>query len=269
MTVFNYDVGTSGFEISTPERMYPRLLQWTPKVDGLSAEAWSIAPHLATTLFSIQLWNDPHWYPQQKKYTGENLAQTLAKAAAVRTVCSTDIQVFNDTTRVVSLPHLQPYSTWIQGNATSGDLVDVHLTGALWGNEARALATNKNPTTVFIPPVPGMSSVTTGLVLMGPGRSSGDRIGMVCSVDARWNKGVHSMEQSPYYGLGNQGSPMKAAISSRNSNRHIVDGVLPRNTTDWTPIEADTEWLEGALGYETVFSQYPNPVSVALGNTQN
>jgi hypothetical protein len=264
LTVFGYNVGNTGFEIFTPEELYPRLLQWTPRASGLSAEAWSVAPHVATSLFSTQLWNDPHWYPREKKFTGDNSATTVAKAAVVRTVCSPKIQLFDGDTTLVSLPNLEPYDTWTDGNATTGDFVDVHLSKPLWGNDNQSLTTDKNPTTVFIPPNPHMSSVTTDLVLMGPVRPSGDRISMVCSVDARWNRAVQSSTQSPYYSLGNPGSPVTATISSRHSKKYIVDGVLPVNTSDWTHIAADNQWLEGALGYKTLFHSVGDPGSAKL-----
>ena len=264
LTVFSYNVGANGFEISTPEELYPRLLQWTPKAEGLSAEAWSFAPHVATSLFSTQLWQDPHWYPREKKFSGENLAKTVAKAAAVRTVCSPNIQTFDEKTLLVSIPLLEPYRTWIDGNATTGDFIDVHLKKPLWGNSSRSLTTNKHPTTVFISPDPSVGSVTTGLVLMGPVRPSGDRVSMVCSVDARWNRAVHSIKQSRYYGLGNPGNPVTATISGRHSDHYIIDGVLPMKSGDWTSINADPEWLEGALGYKVLFHSYVDPVSANI-----
>ena len=262
----DYNDSPRGFEISTPDELYPRLIQWTPKAQGLSAEAWSFAPHVATSLFLTELWNDPDWYG--KRYTGKNSAQTAAKAAAVRTICSPHIEIFDKDTLSVSLPDLEPYHTWINGTATTGDFVDIHLSKPLWGNSSQCLTTNRNPTTVFITPSPNMSSVTTGLVLMGPVRPSGDRIGMVCSVDGRWNTAVHSLTQSPYYGLGNPGSPVTATISSRNSDQYIVDGVLPVNSSDWTLIDADTEWLEGALGYNTPFHELADPGSAKITNAR-
>ena len=53
-----------GFQKFMLEQDYPpTIMKGTPKVDRLSAEAWSFAPHVVTSEIMTYLWSDPYWSP--------------------------------------------------------------------------------------------------------------------------------------------------------------------------------------------------------------
>ena len=88
-------------------------------------------------------------------------------------------------------------------------------------------------TTIWIAPKSNMNSVTTGLVVIGPiEEKTGQRYGLGCSIDARWNKAQHMMTQSSSYSLENTGKYIGATISSARSSAEIVDKALPINVSD-------------------------------------
>lgn len=47
---FEYFPADTAYEITTPESEFPRILEAVPRYPEMSAEAWSVAPHAATSL---------------------------------------------------------------------------------------------------------------------------------------------------------------------------------------------------------------------------
>ena len=80
-----------GFQLSSPDYLAPRILEGTPRVNRISSEAWSFAPHWVTLLVQTYLWFDRRWHPPDNKPTGSLSRQISSQAAAVRNVCSRDI----------------------------------------------------------------------------------------------------------------------------------------------------------------------------------
>ena len=92
-----------------------------------------------------------------------------------------------------------------------------------------------------------MTSVTTGLVVLGPLNSTNQtkRFDLVCSVDARWDKAQHTMTESPTASLGNVGIPIYSANrSGQRSTTGIQRAALPIDHGNWTNISADAAWLD-------------------------
>ena len=238
----------SGFQIFTPDPDFPRIIDGTLKVKDISAETWTIAPHVATSGALTRLWEDPKWVV--KDPSGTQSGQTISSAAVVRTVCSPDIILTRNGTSQVSLPDLQAYGTWTK-DGRPGDLRTIKLHEPLWKNSSRA--GNDNLTTLFVTPDPEMTSVTTGVVILGPLTNSNERIAMTCSIDARWNDAQHSMIKSDDYGLGDVGNSVYALLRGRNAQADLKDTTLPINDGSWRHVSADQSWLNGALAYQTPF----------------
>jgi len=68
-----------------------------------------------------------------------------------------------------------------------------------------------------------MTSVTTGLVILGPQNStnSTERYVVVCSIDAWWNTAEHTMTESFITALGNVGDSIAAAGSGQTLLRAL------------------------------------------------
>ena len=101
-------------------------------------------------------------------------------------------------------------------------------------------------TTVFVPPAPNMSTVTTGLVVPAPTKNNtSERYGVTCSTDAQLSKAQHVSTQSPSFGLGNPGNSVSALVSDEHSAADIITAPLPlENGDDWRYIAAEPEWLD-------------------------
>lgn len=251
---YNYDRTQSSYEISTRESQFPRTLQAVPRQAGLSAEAWSVAPHAVTSLLKNDLWYDPHWYPTNLRPRGVRYAETYSQAAAVRTVCTREVLTFSNATFKVSLPNPPAYDLWAKGNDRSGKHTDIKLSRPLWGHHKGAHTEQIGLTTVWIPANPDMESVTTGLVILGPltSTSATHRFGIVCSIDGRWNKAKHVLTGSGNavtawgnMAYDNTGSDISVVQSGQRNNEAILTKALPINDGSWRHITAEQGWLDG------------------------
>ena len=248
-----------GFQIFTPDSSLPRIIDGTPKVKDISVESWTIAPHAATSRALTRLWGSPQWVAEGD-VTGTESGQANAEAAVVRTVCSADVVMTTNRTSEVSLPDLPAFATWTE-NGNSGDLRSIKLHEPLWVQANDTGAGRNYLTTVFVTPDPDMTSVTTGVVILGPLKNQ-KRAAMVCSIDARWNHAQHNMIKSSDYGIGNPGNPVYAVLRSRNPQVDLKNMTLPVNDgSSWKHVSADRSWLKGALGFPAPFN---NPLSTIL-----
>ena len=241
---YAYFRAQNGYEIFTPESQFPRILQAIPRQPDLSAEAWSYAPHAATSLVKSDLWYDPHWYPTHLRPKGVPTAETSSQGSAVRTVCTREILSFSEETYNVSLPAILPYDLWAQVDGQPGAYVEIELAKPLWGNNKHSLTNLTGLTTVWVPT--NMSSVTAGLVVLGPltSGSATQRLGVVCSIDARWNRARHIMTPSQSKALGNSGQFVSLVLSAKDLDQHNKTTALPIDNGDWKHIAAEPEWLE-------------------------
>ena len=246
-----------GFQIFTPDQDFPRIIDGTPKVKDISAESWTIAPHVATSRAITRLGVDPQWVTKGNA-TGIQSGQASSDAAVVRTVCSPNIMSTRNGTSEVALPILPAFETWTK-DGKPGDERTINLREPLWVQRNGSRVENDHLTTVFVAPDPDMTSVTTGVVVLGPLTNLSERIAMTCSIDARWNYAQHSMIKSDDYGIGNVGNSVYALLRSRNAQANLKTMTLPVNDSNWRHVYADQSWLKGALGYQTPFNTRYQP----------
>ena len=251
-----------GFQIFTPDSGFPRIIDGTPKVKDISAESWTIAPHVATSHALTRLWADPQWVAKGNS-TGIQSAQARSDAAVVRTVCSPDIVLTRNDTSEVSLPDLQAFETWTK-DGKLGNERTIKLREPLWVQRNGSRAENDYLTTVFITPDPDMSSVTTGVAVLGPLTDQSERIAMACSIDARWNYAQHSMIKSNDRGIGDVGDSVYAVLRGRTVQADLKTMTLPLNDSSWRHVYADQSWLKGALGYQTPFNTRYQPYFIGV-----
>ena len=248
-----YDRDTNGgFQIFTPDTSYPRIIDGTPKIKDISAESWTIAPHVATSRVLTRLWDGPQWDAKGNQ-TGTQSGQSSSGAAVVRTVCSPKIIRTRNGTSEVALPDLPAFETWMK-DGRPGELRTIRLREPLWVQRTKSRAGNEHLTTLFVAPDPEMTSVTTGVVVLGPITKGSERYAATCSIDARWNDAQHSMIKSDDYGIGNVGNSVFAVLRGRNVQADLKTMTLPVNDGSWRHVSADQSWLKGALGYQTPFN---------------
>ena len=242
---YSVSQNTFGYLISLPEQKYPRTLNAVPRAPGISAETWSVTPHAATSFLITSLWNDPWWHSLNGKPEEIVSGEIISKAAAVRTVCSRDAKSFDQNIPIVPLPLLSEYGTWTQNNDTiEGPYINVSVPSAEWKTQMMA-----NPTTLstaWIPPTVNMTSTTIGIVVFAQQLvNSSQRQGVVCSIDARWNRAKHLSSKSVWNGLNNGGNPISVELSSHHQSSPIVNGPLPmKNDENWRHISADPEFFD-------------------------
>ena len=116
-----------------------------------------------------------------------------------------------------------------------------------------------------MPPNVSMTSVTTGVLILGQQNDTTTRLAIACSVDARWNKALHTMTKSEDYGIGNLVNPISVTLRGIRKNSELTKAVLPLQTDDWRHISAELTWLEAALGYETLFNEHYLAFSAGKG----
>lgn len=162
---YNRNLG-GGFKIFTPDSKFPRIIDETPKVKDISAETWTIAPHVATSRALTRLWSGPQWVTKGNT-TGIQSGQANSGAAVVRTVCSPDITFTRNATSEVSLPDLPAFETWTK-DGRLGEVRTIKLREPLWGLENSSRVGNDYLTTFFVATDPVMISVTTGMIILGP-----------------------------------------------------------------------------------------------------
>ena len=99
--------------------------------------------------------------------SGTQPGQASSRVSVVRTVCSQDIVLTRNGTSEVSLPDLPAFGTWSTGDRP-GPVVPIKMREPLWEQRNESLTGNDHLTTVFVTPDPKMTSVTTGVVVLGP-----------------------------------------------------------------------------------------------------
>ena len=161
----------------------------------------------------------------------------------MRTVCSRDVKSFDRNTPSIPLPQLSAYNTWAPNNDTAGSYINVSFPEFQWKTEV--MANPETVTTVWVPTNANMTSVTVGLLVLGQQAvNASQRGGIVCSVDARWNRAKHESSKSVWQGLGNPGNIISAQVSSQHSSLSTITGPLPiKNEENWRHIGAEVEWL--------------------------
>ena len=242
-----------GFEILTPEQNFPRRIEGAPRVEDVTAEAWTFAPNAPTSLVLTNLWKDPHWGSEKGRPTGKLSGEAEAEAVAVRTVCDPTVRELSDDTQSILFPNLSAYEIWSPNRTDSSNTVRIGLSKTLWGpTNSSSLTQNKNMTTIFISPSTNMTSVTTGVLILGPQNRTTRRFAMACSVDARWNRALHTMMKSDDYGIGNVGNPVTAILRGRRKSSELNKAALPLRNGYWRSISAEPAWLEAALGWDTL-----------------
>ena len=242
-----------GFAILTPEQNYPRQIEGAPRVEDVTAEAWTFAPHAPTSLVLTNLWKDPHWGSEKGRPTGKLSGEAEAQAVAVRTVCDPTVREVSNDTQSILFPDLLAYELWPRDRTDSGNMARIGLSKTLWGpDNSSSLTQNANMTTIFIPPSTNMTSVTTGVLILGPQNGTTGRFALACSVDARWNRALHTIVKSDDYGIGNVGNPITVILRGRRKSSEVNKAALPLQNGDWRPISAEPAWLEAALGYDTL-----------------
>ena len=234
--------------ISTPEENFPRNIEGAPRIPGVNAEAWTFAPHAPASLLLTNLWKDPHWNPKDKS-TATKSGEADVEAAAVRTVCNPTIRKLGNDTKNFALPNLRKYDVWSPNDMRPDNYAYIPPPARF-----HEQVDNGNMTTVFLPPSLEMVSVTTGVLVLGPRNTTGVRFALACSVDARWNKALHTMADSGDNSIGNPGNAISAKLCGRRSRSGLKESTLPIPSDCWRHITAELDALEAALGFATEFS---------------
>lgn len=82
-----------------------------------------------------------------------------------------------------------------------------------------------------------------------------------CAVDARWNHAAYAMTKSTDYVTGNSGNVISAKLGGRNKQTDLRKRTLPINDGSWRQISVHEAWLEGAIGYLSLFNDRFQPRS--------
>ncbi|KAI4193697.1 MAG: hypothetical protein LQ350_008193, partial [Teloschistes chrysophthalmus] len=240
-TYYAYSKTDKGrFDISTPEEMFPRHIEGTPKIPGVYAEAWTFAPHAPAALVLTNMFADHRWPPGKGNSTGTKSGEAEVEAAAVRTVCNPHILKISNTTRGFKLPNLEQYGMWSPDDTRPDNYAYIPAPARF-----DKQMDNVNLTTIFLSPSPEMASVTTGVLVLGPRNMTGVRFALACSIDARWNKAVYTTVKN---------EPIIAKLRGVRSPSDLVHSTLPVSGDYWRRITAELDSLEAALGYTTPFS---------------
>lgn len=167
------------------------------------------------------------------------------------------MHVTNDTA-TFPLPNLPEYDVWSPNDTSSTNNYIPVSPSANFKKEAR----NANMTTIFLPPSPEMTSVTAGVLILGPRNKTGVRLALVCSVDARWNKALHTMVESDNTAIGSPGNAISAKLNGRHSQSDLKQYTLPIPSDSWRQIKADIDGLDAALGYNALFGPGYQPSKI-------
>lgn len=212
-------------------------------------ETWSYAPHAATMLATTTLLEDAYLTDSTRGslHLENYFTNVFSKASAVRTVCADDLQSFENTTAQVLLPMLSEHEAWAQDNGTPGPFREIQLEKPLWALSGEAYTNDSQLTMIWIKPSQEMHSVTAGLVILEPislgdVNSSWTRVGVVCSVDARWNSYVLEIPDSP--SPSRFSDPFATNISAQNCDDGWKREVLRDIDSKSQHISAETQWLE-------------------------
>lgn len=250
-----------GFAISTLEESLPRRIEGTLRIPSVNIEAWTFAPHAATSVILTNLLKHPHWYPNDNT-TGKKSGEVKVEAAAVRTICNPNIMELSKKTKSVALPDLREYDVWSSKNNHHKSYTSLSLPAGFHDLQAR----DGNMTTLFVPPGPGMTSVTTGVLGLGPRNRTGVRLALACSVDARWHKALHRITYNDHLGIGNPGSATSADLVGRCGQPATKQSDLPIARDSWRHIAVESDALEAALGFTTLFRPGYEPYAIEHGS---
>ncbi|KAL9108327.1 MAG: hypothetical protein Q9227_006926 [Pyrenula ochraceoflavens] len=69
------------------------------------------------------------------------------------------------------------------------------------------------------------------------------------------------MTKSEDYGIGNSGNPISAQLGGTNKQNNLQKRTLPINDGSWRRISMENDWLEGAIGYPTLYNYRFQPHS--------
>lgn len=196
----------------------------------------------------------------------------MSQAAAVRTVC-TQAQKFESDTLTVSVPLLHDYIRWIYNNTDPRQYIDQSLTKLLWGASKDTLTNSNAFTTVWIP-VPNATTITTGLIILGPSLSQTPAVrqGLACSVDAKWLRIAHTMSESlTTITSEDWGNPVSVNVTGKRYDRGPAQSILPVNDGNWKHVAADSAWLDAmnpsiAVDLSTFSISNMSDLTTALGN---
>jgi len=160
---------------------------------------------------------------RQSHPTGTRSGAVSSQGSVVGILCNREVLLFSGNTTKVSLPNLPSYAVWASENNSSGPYSTIELAKPLWGTSQGSLTNITALTTLWIPLSDEMTSVTTGLVILGPQNStnSTERYVVVCSIDAWWNTAEHTMTESFITALGNVGDSIAAAGSGQTLLRAL------------------------------------------------
>lgn len=224
--------------------------RWYSKTDSRGikdGETWSFAPHVATARRHSKFWSDAQWYLQDSHLKEALKSELPVNDSAVRTVCAHDLRHFSNSTTTLLLPLLPEYGTWAHGqNAVK--YKTIQLDQPLWAISGPASTNSTDLTTVWIQPDPSMHAVTAGIVVLGPLTSdASERLGIVCSIDARWNNArrlVWSLPDSDQLLANSYRYHTSIPNYPTLPPTRLSKDFLPVNDGSWRHISAQPTWLE-------------------------
>ncbi|KAG8526754.1 uncharacterized protein KY384_008183 [Bacidia gigantensis] len=259
---YTYARNQVDYQVQTEEPLNPRIIQAYLRGSG-SAETWSLAPHAPTSFLANEMWNDPHWYPRTTHATGQRSMHIDAQMSVVRTVCTRQFQEFPNTTIELSLPMLAEYTTWATEDS-QGPYTNVRLPKPLWSLNTASLVNDSNIAVAWIPTTANLTSMTTGIVILGALNSthSTKRLGLTCSIDARWNNASHTVTETTTYlrQVEKQGNPVNATLGGSCPIDTLHKAALPVDHRYWRTITAESSFLEA-------LNAKPNPKSSKADTT--
>ena len=227
------------YAIMTPKLGFSREIGAIRQI-GSNIDSWSFAPHAATALIGSYFWPEGYW--NRSRPGGSLSVEVSSQAAAVGTLCNPYVQKFSNEAFRVSLPLLQEYDGRPPGNEQV--YIDVNLSKPLWGSSSETLTNISSFTTVWVALPSQHEAGTAGLVILGPADISKgfDRAGVVCSIDARWIKALHTFTATE------EGAGYVSLLEARNFSKYPLfesQRIIPPNENGfWRRITADYDWLQ-------------------------
>lgn len=167
------------------------------KVSYEEGITWSIAPHAATAQLHSNFWFDSRLRPRYS-YLAEGLTSEMpVNVTAVRTVCADHIETFSNLTTEVSVPLLFEFEERTTDHVNDKLYKAVKVDKRFWAVSGSDLSDIK---IVWTQPDLDMHAVTASFLVLGPSiGDSSDRLGVPCSIDARWNN-EQKLVMSPFKG---------------------------------------------------------------------
>ena len=241
--------------------------------DGSSeGETWSFAPHAATVAMHTEAWDDTHQILEDPRSKPGLKSELPVKISAVRTVCANQIETFSNATTSVWIPHIPEWAIWTQANDTVGSFESVQLEQPLWAPSESMPTKDGNRTVVWIQPDHGMRAVTAGMIILGPLiENASKRLGVVCSIDARWNDAhqlvlslFNNQKLSPGFHQYSIDTPADyPSVSSR-----LLNDFKPIDDGHWQHISAESSWLENVFPTLSLNALYQNPTQTQFEDSK-